>query len=106
MLACPFCFLFFVNTISEIWGAPFDMSSPKVAAEIGGRLGEVVEVKRRKKLDAQNPFMRVKVAIPTSKPLRQVGFIGGLDGKSSYRFCLNISVFPCSATSVDSWDMT
>lgn len=29
----------------QIWGAPFDMSSPKVAAEIGGRLGEVVEVK-------------------------------------------------------------
>lgn len=36
----------------QIWGAPFDMSSPKVASEIGSRLGEVVEVERRKNLDA------------------------------------------------------
>ena len=68
----------------QIWGAPFDMSSPKVAAEIGGRLGEVVEIERRQKLDAQNLFMRVKVAVPTLKPLRRGGFIGGLDGKSSW----------------------
>lgn len=60
------------------------MSSPKVPAEIGGRLGEVVEVEKRQKLDAQNIFIRVKVAVPTSKPLRQGGFIGGLDGKSSW----------------------
>lgn len=46
------------------------MSSPKVPAEIGGRLGEVVEVEKRQKLDAQNIFIRVKVAVPTSKPLR------------------------------------
>ena len=64
----------------QIWGEPFDMSSPKVASEIGSQLREVVEVERRKNLDAQNLFMRVKVAIPTSKPLRQGGFIGGSDG--------------------------
>lgn len=56
------------------------MSSPKVASEIGSQLREVVEVERRKNLDAQNLFMRVKVAIPTSKPLRRGGFIGGSDG--------------------------
>ena len=28
----------------HIWGAPFDMLSPKVAEEIGGRLGKVEEV--------------------------------------------------------------
>nr|XP_023898826.1 uncharacterized protein LOC112010701 [Quercus suber] len=53
----------------QIWGAPFDMSSPKVAFEIGSRLGEMVEVEKRKNLDAQNLFIRVKVAVPTSKPL-------------------------------------
>ncbi|KAL0006263.1 hypothetical protein SO802_013824 [Lithocarpus litseifolius] len=37
----------------EIWGAPFDMASPKVAAEIGGRLGKVVEVERRKSQDTE-----------------------------------------------------
>ena len=30
----------------QIWGVPFDMFSPKVAAEIGSRLGEVVEVEK------------------------------------------------------------
>ena len=32
----------------QIWGAPFDMSSSKVAAEIGSRLGEVVGVEKQK----------------------------------------------------------
>ena len=68
----------------QIWGAPFDMLSPKVAEEIGGHLGKVEEVERRKKLDVQSLFMRVKVAVPTSKPLRRGGFIGGSDGTSSW----------------------
>ena len=33
----------------QIWGAPFDMVSPKVAAEVGRRLGVVEEVKRKQK---------------------------------------------------------
>lgn len=37
---------------SDLGGGPFDMSSPKVASEIGSRFGEVVEVERRKNLDA------------------------------------------------------
>ena len=60
------------------------MLSPKVEEEIGGRLGKVEEVEQRKKLDAQSLFMRVKVAVPTSKPLRRGGFIGGSDGTSSW----------------------
>ena len=59
------------------------MFSPKVAIEIGSRLGEVVEVEKRQKLEAHNLFMRVKVAVPTSKPLQWGGFIGGFDGKRS-----------------------
>ena len=31
----------------QIWGAPFDMVSPIVAAEIGNHMGEVVEVETR-----------------------------------------------------------
>ena len=41
----------------QIWGAPFDMASLKVAAKIGGRLGEVVEVERRKSQNTQNFLM-------------------------------------------------
>ena len=64
----------------QIWGAPFDMVSPTVAAEIGSRLGRVEEVKKRQRQDAQNLFMRVKVAIPVAKPIRRGGFVAGTDG--------------------------
>ena len=53
----------------QIWREPFDMSSPKVAFEIERHLGEVVEVEKRRSLESQNLFMRVKVALPLSKPL-------------------------------------
>lgn len=66
----------------QIWGAPFDMNSTRVATEVGSRLGEVVEVERRQQnQDKTNLFMRVKVALPISKPLRRGGFIAGSDGE-------------------------
>ena len=57
----------------QIWGAPFDMVSPIVAAEIGNHMGEVVEVEKRMTQDTQNFFMRVKVALPTSKAYKVAG---------------------------------
>ena len=54
----------------QIWGAPFDMISTRVATEVGSRLGEVVEVEhQRPKQDETNYFIRVKVALPILKPL-------------------------------------
>ena len=41
----------------QIWGAPFDMVSPIVAAEIGSQLGRVEEVEKRQRQDAYNLFM-------------------------------------------------
>ena len=52
-------------------GASFDMVYPKVAEEIGRRLGVVEEVEKRSKQDAPSFFMRVKVALPISKPIRR-----------------------------------
>ena len=37
----------------QIWNAPFDMISPIVVAEIGNRLGEVVEVEKRRTQDTE-----------------------------------------------------
>uniref|UniRef100_A0A7N2MAT8 DUF4283 domain-containing protein n=1 Tax=Quercus lobata TaxID=97700 RepID=A0A7N2MAT8_QUELO len=68
----------------QIWGAPFDMASSTVAAKIGSRLGRVEEVEKRQKLETQNMFMRVKVAIPISKPIRRGGFIAGTDGQRTW----------------------
>ena len=68
----------------QIWGAPFDMVSPKVATEVGSRLGEVEEVEKRRRQDTQSLFMRVKVAIPISKPIRRGGFLAGSDGQKTW----------------------
>ena len=64
----------------QIWGAPFDMVSPKVVAEVGRRLGVVEEVERRQKQEHQNLFMRVKVALQIAKPIQRGGFIVGSEG--------------------------
>nr|XP_023918024.1 uncharacterized protein LOC112029538 [Quercus suber] len=68
----------------QIWDAPFDMVSPTVATEVGGRLGKVEDVKRRRNLDDQNIFMRVKVALPISKSLRWGAYLVSADGEQTW----------------------
>lgn len=63
----------------QIWGVPFDMMSPKVAVEIGKKMGEVEDVERRRWIDNQKNFLRV-VALPISKPLHRGGFLMGSNG--------------------------
>ncbi|KAK7852267.1 uncharacterized protein CFP56_039359 [Quercus suber] len=65
----------------QIWGVPFDMMSPSVAREVGNKMGTVEDVERRRRMDEQNFFLRVRVALPISKPLRRGGFLLGSDGK-------------------------
>ena len=57
------------------------MISFQVAREVGSRLGTVEKVERRNRKDDINMFMRVCVALPTTKPLRQGGFIASSDGE-------------------------
>nr|XP_023915393.1 uncharacterized protein At4g02000-like [Quercus suber] len=68
----------------QIWGAPFDMVSPKVAEEIGSRLGGVEEVEKKLKQDTPSRFMRVKVALPIAKPLRRGAFLEGSSGQRTW----------------------
>ncbi|XP_075665169.1 uncharacterized protein At4g02000-like [Castanea sativa] len=68
----------------QIWGAPLDMYSSRVAKEVGSRLGLVEEVEQRKGHDELNYFMRVRVALPISKPLRRGSFIAGFDGEKNW----------------------
>ena len=65
----------------QIWGVPFDMMSPNVATEVGNKMGVVEDVECRRRMDEQNFFLRVKVALPISKPLWRGGFLLGSDGK-------------------------
>ena len=60
------------------------MVSPIVATEIGKRMGLVEEVEKRHNKDGHNLFMRVKVAIPIAKLIRQVGFLAGSDGQKTW----------------------
>ncbi|XP_030936468.1 uncharacterized protein LOC115961671 [Quercus lobata] len=68
----------------QIWGAPFDMVSSQVAAAVGSRLGMVEDVEKQRGHDTPNYFMRVRVAIPVSKPLRRGGFIEDSDGERTW----------------------
>ena len=61
----------------QIWGPLFDMVSPKVVEEIGSYLRVIKEVEKRQKQDAPNFFMRVKAALPISKPIRRGAFLAG-----------------------------
>lgn len=68
----------------KIWDAPFDMVSPTVAKEVGGRLGKVEEAERRRNPDDQNIFMRVKVVLPISKPLRRGAYLASANGERTW----------------------
>ena len=60
------------------------MVSPQVVKEVGSRLGEVKEVEWKKKKNDFSMFMRVRVALPISKPIRRGGYIAGSDGGKSW----------------------
>ena len=68
----------------QIWGAPFDMVSPQIATDIGGRIGTVEEVEKRRSNDSQSLFMRVRVSISVSKPLRRGCFVSDSDGNRTW----------------------
>ena len=68
----------------QIWGAPFHLVSPKVAKAMGNKLGSVVEVEKKQKLEGQSYFMRVKVAISLAKPIRRGAFLAGSEGTKNW----------------------
>ena len=55
--------------------------SPKVAEAVGSKLGTVVEVEKKGRTEGQSYFMRVKVAVPLTKPIRRGAFLAGSEGK-------------------------
>ena len=65
-------------------GCSFDMVSPTVVTEVGGKLGNVEDVERRRNPNDQNFFMRVKVALPIPKPLRRGAYLASADGERTW----------------------
>ena len=68
----------------QILGVPFDMVSLSVAEAIGGRIGVVEEVEKRRKQDIPNFFICVKVALPLSKSFRRGAFLADSNGQKSW----------------------
>ena len=68
----------------QIWGAPLDMFTSQVTKEVGSRLGAVEEVKQRSGQDELHYFMRVRMALPISKPICRGSFIAGSDGEKHW----------------------
>ena len=64
----------------QIWRSLLDMVFLSIAKAVGGRLGVVEKVKNRRKQDIPNFFVRVKVALPLSKPFRRRAFLAGSNG--------------------------
>nr|XP_023873333.1 uncharacterized protein LOC111985919 [Quercus suber] len=64
----------------QIWGTPFDLVSPKIVETVGSRIGSVVEVEKKQKIEGQSYFMKVKVAIPLAKLISRKAFLAGSDG--------------------------
>ena len=60
------------------------MVSLSVAEAVGGWIGVVEEVEKRRKQDIPNFFMRVKVALLLSKPLWRRAFVADSNGQKSW----------------------
>lgn len=55
----------------KIWGLPFDLMNVEVGRDIGGGIGNVLEVDCKAITSDQARFLRVRVEVPLSKPLRR-----------------------------------
>ncbi|KAK7844245.1 hypothetical protein CFP56_011093 [Quercus suber] len=65
------------NMLRQAWGLDKELQ----ISEVGNRIGAVEDVERRRCIDDHNFFLRFRVALPISKPLRRGGFLLGSDGK-------------------------
>ncbi|XP_065625608.1 uncharacterized protein LOC112020135 [Quercus suber] len=54
-----------------LWRLPFDLMNVEVGRDIGGGIGNVLEVDCKAITSDQAPFLRVRVEVPLSKPLRR-----------------------------------
>ena len=67
----------------QIWGVPFDLMSPKVAAEVGNKMGSVEDMERRRCTDDRKFFLRVRVALPIFKTGSKMWFFIGIGWQTS-----------------------
>lgn len=65
----------------RIYNIPFECMDRQVAIEVGGAVGEVLAIDGRDRNGCWIEYMRIRVKLDTSKPLRRVVYMVGKDGK-------------------------
>ena len=55
----------------QVWGLPFDLINEEAGQDIGSSLGHVVEVDSKAIASDQARFLRIRIEIPLTKPLRR-----------------------------------
>ncbi|KAK7823774.1 uncharacterized protein At4g02000 [Quercus suber] len=68
----------------QVWGLPFDLLNAEAAKDIGSGLGRVVGVDQMALSSVQARFLRVRVEIPLSQPLRRRGPVVSPEGERSW----------------------
>ena len=59
----------------QVWGIPFEFMNEEVGKDIGGTIGNFLEVDKRSWQSNQAKYTRIKVDVQLDKPLRRGGFI-------------------------------
>ena len=68
----------------QVWGVPFELFNEEAVRDIGGGIGIVIVVDDKPFSLEQARFLRIRVEIPLTQPLRQDGPVVNLEGECSW----------------------
>ena len=63
----------------QVWGLPFELLNEEVARDIEKGLGTIMDIDNTVFNSDQTRFLRIRVDIPVSKPLRRGGLVLSLE---------------------------
>lgn len=64
----------------QAWGLPFEFMNEEVGKDIGGKIGNFLEVDKRSWQFDQAKFMCIRVDVHINKPLRRGGYVSSSKG--------------------------
>ena len=67
-------------THTPFWGLPFEFMTKEVGKNIGGTIGNCLEVNKCSWQSDQAKFMHIRVDVQINRPLRRGGYVSSLKG--------------------------
>ena len=64
----------------QVWGLPFEFLTEEVGKDIGGTIGNFLEVDKHSWQSNQAKFMHIRVDIQINRPLQRGGYVSSLEG--------------------------